>query len=167
MPSARPTQSRAPQVLIGPIGPRDARPTFEPPAAADFLASAPAGAVLVSFGSVPFFANALMGRADFDALVGAFADMAPLRVLWLLKRTNLPDGMTYDDLHLAENTQVQEWVVSGAPGCTPGPTPRGTVQICRVGASPWTCYACICACSTSILGRTLLHNQPPTPPGHQ
>lgn len=61
-------------------------------------------------------AGALLGRDDFVSLAAGFADLAPLRVLWLLKATNLPDGVGLGDLPLGPNTLVQEWVVRGQGG---------------------------------------------------
>jgi hypothetical protein len=73
-----------PQVLIGPIGPRAARPDLEPPAVADFVAFAPAGVAVVSFGSMPVFGN-FLDKEDFRALSAALASLAPARALWLLQ----------------------------------------------------------------------------------
>lgn len=102
------------QVLIGPIGPRAGRPgPLDPPAAAAFLDGASDGAAVVSFGSVPLFGAMFLTKDDYVQLALAFADLAPVRVLWLLKRRNWPEGMTQEELPLGDNTLIVEWVVSG------------------------------------------------------
>jgi hypothetical protein len=83
-PQPPPRSTPPPQVLIGPIAPRFARPHLEPPAAAAFVDSAPAGVAVVSFGSAPVFGTFLT-KEDFHGLARAFEDQAPMRVLWLLK----------------------------------------------------------------------------------
>ncbi|KIZ07003.1 hypothetical protein MNEG_0948 [Monoraphidium neglectum] len=98
-----------PQVLIGPVAPRAARPTLEPPSAGSFVASATHGVVVVSFGSVPLFGSCLTGH-DYIELTQAFADLAPVKVLWLLKRKSLPADVAFDELPFGNNTLPQEWV---------------------------------------------------------
>jgi hypothetical protein len=85
MTSPRAPPYRSTKVLIGPIAPRFARAgPLQPPAVAAFVDSAPAGVAVVSFGSAPIF-GAFLTPEDFRGLARAFADMAPMRVLWLLK----------------------------------------------------------------------------------
>jgi len=103
-----------PQVLIGPIAPRSPNPNLQPPAVDRFVNTAPSGVAVVSFGSAPVFGN-FLSRADFVALSEAFADLKPLRVLWLLKRRNLPGSLTMEELPLGDNTMAAEWVVRDAP----------------------------------------------------
>lgn len=98
-----------PNVLIGAIAPRDARPVLEPPEVSEFLSSADRGAVLVSFGSAPVFGT-FMAPEDFLGLAKAFAALAPVRVLWLLKRTTLPGGLQWEDMPIGNNTFASGWV---------------------------------------------------------
>jgi hypothetical protein len=79
------------------------------------VASATHGVVVVSFGSVPLFGSCLTGH-DYIELTQAFADLAPVKVLWLLKRKSLPADVAFDELPFGNNTLPQEWVVS-VPGC--------------------------------------------------
>ena len=123
----------APQVVIGPITPRAARPgPLDPPAAAAFLDAAPGGAALVSFGSVPLFGTMFLKKQDFVGLALAFADLAPIKVLWLLKRRNWPADMTQEELPLGNNTLIVEWVVGGLSCCV-----RASVCVC---VCVWSTY---------------------------
>ncbi|KAI8466828.1 MAG: hypothetical protein J3K34DRAFT_524234 [Monoraphidium minutum] len=98
-----------PQVLIGPIAPRAAAGALEPASVAEFVASAPAGVAVVSYGSVPLFGS-FLSRDDYFELTAAFADLAPLRVLWLLKRKNLPAVVAFEELEFGANTLAADWV---------------------------------------------------------
>ncbi|KIZ04309.1 hypothetical protein MNEG_3644 [Monoraphidium neglectum] len=98
-----------PHALIGPIAPRFARPSLEPPEVAAFVDSAPAGVAVVSFGSAPIFGTFLT-RKDFLELSLAFADLAPTRVVWLLKPRNMPDDVSIGELPLGDNTITAPWV---------------------------------------------------------
>jgi hypothetical protein len=103
-----------PDTIIGPLGARDARPEpVQPPEAAEFLdgaleANGGHGAVVVSFGSMAGFGQGL-SRADYEGLTGAFNDLAPVRVLWLMKRASLPPNITLESLNLGPNLRVVEW----------------------------------------------------------
>lgn len=97
------------QALVGPIAPRAGRADFEPHEAKAFLDGAKDGAVVVSFGSMAAFGHALSSD-EFEALARGFADLAPVRVLWLLRSGSLPGGLTTDELPLGANTRLFDWV---------------------------------------------------------
>jgi UDP:flavonoid glycosyltransferase YjiC (YdhE family) len=65
--------------------------------------------VLVGFGSTGIFGLSMQAE-DFKNLAQAFTDLAPTRVLWALLPTNLPQGLTLDDLPLGPNVLVVPWV---------------------------------------------------------
>jgi hypothetical protein len=64
---------------------------------------------VVSWGSSPIFGT-FLARRDVEELVAAFTDLAPLRVVWLLKPKNLPEGLTLPELNLPPNVQTFSWV---------------------------------------------------------
>lgn len=101
--------------MLGPVSPRFPRPPAEQQAASpdtwSFLqdASPDAGVVLVGFGSTGVFGNAL-DATDFTELAAAFSSLAPTRVLWPLSASNMPDGVTLEQLPLGPNVKVVPWV---------------------------------------------------------
>jgi len=79
--AAYPDLQPQPQVMVGPISPRPARPAIEDEQVAAFAAAAAAeeGLVLVSFGSSSAVFGSLLVRDDYKGLALAFADLAPVR----------------------------------------------------------------------------------------
>lgn len=108
--------------MIGAVSPRPSSPTIPDPEVAAFAAEAAAddGLVLVSFGSVSSFFGTLLTWDDYTGLSAAFADLAPVRVLWLLHPAAL-GNRTVDELPLGANTMVVPWGpindVLGHPSC--------------------------------------------------
>jgi UDP:flavonoid glycosyltransferase YjiC (YdhE family) len=109
--------------MVGPVSARPSSPVIPDPAIAAFAAEAAAedGLVLISFGSVSSFFGSLLTKEDYVNLALAFADLAPVRVLWLLNPRGLPEGVTVEGLPLGNNTLMVPWGpindVLGHPSC--------------------------------------------------
>lgn len=122
--------------MAGPISPHPSRAVIPEPEAAAFLdASGAQGLVLVSFGSSPVYGTCLQVQ-DYIGLAEAFADLAPVRVMWLLNPKLLPEGVKYDDLPIGQNTLVLPWAhvndVLGHPSCRAFVTHGGEWHPCFV-----------------------------------
>ena len=102
-----------PQVMVGAISPHPARPAIADADVAGFAAAAEAsghGLALVSFGSISAVFGSVLNTEDYEQLALGFADLAPVRVLWLLKPDAVPGGAAgLAALPLGNNTLVKPW----------------------------------------------------------
>ncbi|GBF97662.1 UDP-glucuronosyltransferase 2A1 precursor [Raphidocelis subcapitata] len=103
-----------PQVIIGPISARPSHPAIVDAPIAAFAEAAQAsghGLVLVSFGSISDVFGGALDITDYENLALAFADLAPVSVLWQLAPGALPASIkSAQDLPLGSNTVVVPWV---------------------------------------------------------